>query len=437
VLATIRSFFAPPLSATTEQSTGKLVWLVRLRWLAITAQCLTIAPALEFELLEVQMLPYFAGVIVLLAGLNVVTWAALRRGAEATPGRILFQLGCDVIGLTCMLALTGGAWNPMVPILFVHTGLGALLLEGRLSLLFFALLIGCLLALQVLGQVPHVPPGLEGVLLPWQILFPAQLVVAGVFWILTAWLSRTLTGMTAHYALLQERQTGIDRLRAVGALAAGLSHELATPLNTAQLKLARLGRTPALADDIDLKTAAEALERCRDVLRHMAGAPLQPDRLHLEVVDVDEIVSQVCAGIQLEHENVGIHISTHGLAPRRALVPAVAFSQALLNLIDNAIEAGGSNSIEVMIDNPDGRTEVSILDRGKGWPEVVRTHVGEPFVTTKPGGVGLGLYFVHSLAAAVGGELLLRDRSDGGAVARIRFPRVSSVAAEAMEPATS
>jgi signal transduction histidine kinase len=41
--------------------------------------------------------------------------------------------------------------------------------------------------------------------------------------------------------------------------------------------------------------------------------------------------------------------------------------------------------------------------------------------------VGLGLYFVHSLAAAVGAELLLEDRSDGGAVARIRFPRVSAV----------
>jgi len=436
VLTTVRSFFAPPLSATSEQSTGKLVWLVRLRWLAITAQCLTIVPALEFELLEVRMLPYFAGVIVLLAGLNIVTWGALRRGADATPGRILFQLACDVIGLTCMLVLTGGAWNPMVPILFVHTGLGALLLEGRLSLLFFALLIGCLLALQALGQLPHVPPGLEGVLLPWQILFPAQLVVAGVFWILTSWLSRTLSGMTAHFAQLQERQTGIDRLRAVGALAAGLSHELATPLNTAQLKLARLGRTPELASDIDLRTAAEALDHCRDVLRHMAGAPLQPDRLHLEVVDVDEIVSQVCAGIQLENEHVGIHISTHGLAPRRALVPAVAFSQALLNLIENAIEAGGSDSIEVMIDNPDGGTEVSILDRGQGWPDVVRTHVGEPFVTTKPDGVGLGLYFVHSLAAAVGGELLLRDRSDGGAVARIRFPRVGSVSPGTVEATT-
>lgn len=433
MLATLRSFFAPPTSAYPEQSIAKLAWLVRLRWIAITAQCLTIGPALEFQLLEREMLPHFTGVIVLLAILNVVTWGALRRGATATPGRILFQLSCDIAGLSCMLALTGGAWNPMVPILFVHTGLGALLMEGQLSLLFFALLIGCLLLLQAFG---HVPPGLQGSMIPREILFPAQLVVAGVFWILTAWLSRTLTAMTAHFAQLQERKTGIDRLRAVGALAAGLSHELATPLNTAQLKLARMARTPALADDVDLKTAAEALEHCRDVLRHMAGAPLHPDRLHLEVVDVDEIVSQVCAGIQLEHEEVGIHISTHGPSPRRALIPAVAFSQALMNLIDNAIEAGGSDSVEVMIDNPDGRTEVAILDRGKGWPDVVKSHVGEPFVTTKPDGVGLGLYFAHSLAAAVGGELLLEDRRDGGAVARLRFPRVSG-AASRMEPATS
>lgn len=430
MLATLRSFFSPPIAATPEQSTAKLVWLVRLRWIAITAQCLTIGPALEFQLLELHMAPYFTGVIVLLAVLNVVTWAALRRGATATPGRILFQLSCDIVGLSCMIALTGGAWNPMVPLLFVHTCLGALLLEGQLSLLFFTLLIGCLLLLQGFG---HVPPGLEASMIPRQILFPAQLVVAGVFWILTAWLSRTLTEMSAHFAQLQERKTGIDRLRAVGALAAGLSHELATPLNTAQLKLARLGRIRQLSDDVDLTTAAEALEHCRDVLRHMAGAPLHPDRLHLEVVDVDEIVSQVCAGIQLEHEDVGIHISTHGPAPRRALIPAVAFSQALLNLIDNAIEAGGSDSVEVMIDNPDGRTEVAILDRGKGWPDVVKSHVGEPFVTTKPDGVGLGLYFAHSLAAAVGGELLLEDRSDGGAVARIRFPRVASVGAQAME----
>jgi two-component system sensor histidine kinase RegB len=431
VLATLRSFFSPPISADAEQSTAKLVWVVRLRWIAITAQALTIVPALEFQLLEPELLPQFIGIIVLLACLNAVTWVLLKRGATATPGRILFQLGGDIVGMSCLLALTGGAWNPMVPLLFVHTGLGALLLEGQLSLLFFTLLIGCLLLLQAFA---HVPPGLQGAMVDARILFPAQLVVAVVFWILTIWLSRTLASMQTHFAFLQQRKIGIDRLRAVGALAAGLSHELATPLNTAQLKLARLGRTRELADDADLKTAAEALEHCRDVLRHMAGAPLQPDRLDLEVVDVDEIVSQVCSSIALEHEEIGIYIHTHGRAPRRALIPAVAFSQALLNLIDNAIEASnGEQPVEVIIDNPDGHTEVAVLDRGKGWPDVVRSHIGEPFVTTKPDGVGLGLYFVHSLAEAVGAELRLEDRSDGGAVARLRFPPVSRGTTEAME----
>jgi two-component system sensor histidine kinase RegB len=344
---------------------------------------------------------------------------------------MLFQLSGDIVGLSCLLALTGGAWNPMVPLLFVHTGIGALLLEGRLSLLFFAILLGCLFSLQAFS---HIPPGLEGALIEPTVLFPAQLVVAVVFWILTAWLSRTLDSLQQHFAFLQQRQTGIDRLRAVGALAAGLSHELATPLNTAQLKLARLRRTQGLEDDADLTTATEALEHCGDVLRHMAGAPMHPDRLRLEVVDVDEIVSQVCSSIALEYEDLDIQIHTHGRAPRRALIPAVAFSQALINLIDNAIEAGGRDApVEVIIDNHASQTEVAVLDRGDGWPDVVRKHLGEPFVTTKPNGVGLGLYFVHSLAEAVGAELFLEDRVEGGSAARIRFPRVSSSTTEAME----
>ena len=49
-------------------------------------------------------------------------------------------------------------------------------------------------------------------------------------------------------------------------------------------------------------------------------------------------------------------------------------------------------------------------------------HLGEPFVTTKPKGVGLGLYFVHSLSEAVGAELNLADRPEGGAMAQILLP---------------
>jgi two-component system sensor histidine kinase RegB len=251
------------------------------------------------------------------------------------------------------------------------------------------------------------------------------MLFAVVFWILTAWLSRTLTSLHSHFLVLHERKTRIDRLRAVGALAAGLSHEFATPLNTAQLKLRRLARMHGLEGDADLETATEALTRCGEVLRHMAGSQLHPDGLSLEVVDIDLLVERVCTSVSQANEAATIKYLATGRSPRRALVPAVAFSQAVLNLIDNALLASGPDApVEVIVSRHAGVVDVSVLDRGDGWPEVVRRHFGEPFVTTRPDGVGLGLYYVYTLAEALGAALVLEDRSIGGAIARVALPAV-------------
>jgi len=435
MLDTFRSFFDPPITADPEQSTAKLAWVVRLRWVAIAAQLLSIVPALEFRVLEPEMLPLFCAVVATLAILNIGTWVGLRRGTKGSPGHLMIQLGADILGLSALLILTGGAWNPMVPILFVHSVLGALLLEGRLGLVFFGLLIA---SLGIIQFNSHIPPGLAGSLVPENILFPAQIVVALVFWILTAWLSGTLDNLKMWFAEAQERKTRIDRLRAVGALAAGLSHEFATPLNTAQLRLARVGRRHGLEADEDLRTAIEELERCGDILRHMAGSQLQPDRLSLEVVDLESLVRQVCESVGRVHEQATIRFLSDGRGPKRVLLPPVAFSQALINLVDNSIESGGQEGeVEIVLSRHGGRAELAVQDRGSGWPEVVRRHLGEPFVTTKPEGVGLGLYYVHSLAEAIGAELTLDDREFGGAVAKMSLPIVPSVpSGEAARPVT-
>jgi two-component system sensor histidine kinase RegB len=426
VLETIRSLFAPPLSAETAQGTAKLAWVVRLRWVALVTQLGTIWPAHYFGLLERELLAPFLAVIAGLATLNVATWLWLRRGRDARQAHVLIALTTDAAALSMLLALTGGAWNPLAPILFVHAVLGSLLLEGRLSLYFFAVLIACLAFIQTFA---HIPQGLDGKLVPSEILFPAQMLFAVVFWILTAWLSRTLTSLQSHFSALRDRKTRIDRLRAVGALAAGLSHEFATPLNTAQLKLRRLARVRELEGDSDLETASEALTRCGEVLRHMAGSQLHPDGISLDEVDIDWLVERVCTSVSQANENATIKYLATGRSPRRALVPAVAFSQAVLNLIDNALQAGGPMApVEVIVSRHAGVVDVSVLDRGAGWPEVVRRHFGEPFVTTKPDGVGLGLYYVYTLAEALGAALVLEDRSIGGAIARITLPAVAATA---------
>jgi two-component system sensor histidine kinase RegB len=422
MLESIRSFFAPPISADPAQSTTKLIWLVRLRWLALSAQILSIIPAVEFQLLEPQVIPIFSGVIAILIAFNAFTWLGLQRGWKLHRGHLLFQLCVDITALSTLLALTGGAWNPLVPILFVHSVLGAMLLEGQSSLILFG---GLILCLGIIQANSHIPPSLEGSLLPASILFPAQFLVALVFWILTAWLSRTLTALQSHAGLARERQTRIDRLRAVGALAAGLSHEFATPLNTAQLRLSRLARVQGLEEDPDLVTAREELERCGEVLRHMAGSQLHPERLTFSVLEVDLLARQICRSIGKVHDHASIRCQVEGRGPLRALLPSVAFSQALINLIENAIESSEDGAtVDVTVNGgPDG-VELLVSDRGEGWPTVVRNHFGEPFVTTKPNGVGLGLYYVHNLSAAIGARLTLEDREEGGATARISLPPV-------------
>jgi two-component system sensor histidine kinase RegB len=416
----LRSFFDPPVSPDAIRNSAKLGWIIRLRWIALGAQLAAIAPGIYFELLEPHRVPLFVGVIVGLALVNAGSWAALRRGYEPEQRDLLIQLGLDVAGTAVLLAISGGAWNPLVPILFVHAGLGSLLLEGKLSVFFFAVLLATLLFLQLFAQLP---PGLAGAPIRPVILFPAQLLVAVGFWFLTTWLSRTLGLLQRDLVLRRDRETRIDRLRAVGALAAGLSHELATPLNTAQLRLGRLARERGLADDPELEVAREALERCGEVLRQMAGAPLRPEGLSLEVTDIDALVHEVCSGLSAAEFGEPIRVSSRGRGARFCLVPRVPFTQGLLNLIDNAIEASnGPGDVEVWIDRDRDRVDVSVCDRGDGWPDVVKAHLGQPFVTTRPDGVGLGLYFVHTLSEAIGAEFHVEDRRDGGAVARISLP---------------
>ena len=422
----IRSFFAPPMTADLAEVTAKLDWIVRLRWLAISAQIISIFPALYFRMMDPDLLPVFAGAIGMLIAWNVLTWWALQRGWELPQPQIFMQLCVDIAVLATLLALTGGAWNPMVPILFVHSILGAMLLQGRRSLIFFFILLASVIVIQFNARIP---PALEASLLPRSILFPAQVIVALVFWILTAWLSRSLGELQADLSDARERKTRIDRLRAVGALAAGLSHEFATPLNTAQLRLGRLARSMELGENDDLITAREELNRCGEVLRHMAGSQLDPERLSLEVADLDILVEQVCRGIANDHaDGITLRYRTIGRGPFRALIPSVAFSQGVINLIDNAIQSGGDDAVvEVLVEGGVDHVDLSVADRGAGWPAIVRNHLGEPFVTTKPGGVGLGLYYVHSLSEAIGASLILEDRPEGGAVARVSLPRVGRV----------
>ncbi len=415
---------APISPATTGRDEGeraRLVWLTRLRWVAVAGQLAVLVPALSLGWLDRRLLVCFLSVVGGLVLLNVVTARWIVR--DRNPGRdmLLIQLLVDLGALTSLLLLSGGAWNPLAPLLFVHACLGALLLHGWRSAANLAALA---LAIGSVTLAPLHPPALPSPPTPVAVTLPSLLLVALVIWGFTSWMSGTLGEHRRLLLNLKEHQERGDRLRAAGALAAGFSHEFSSPLNTLKLRLGRLGRGTVDPEDADLLAAQRAVEQCEGVLRKMIGRRLEPGELRMEDVEVRGLVERVCAS--WGSGRTAPRFSVRG-RPISMVLPSLALTQALLNLLDNAAEAmegagDVSSPVEVELDADESTLRISVLDRGPGWPAVVRQNVGQPFVTTKSDGTGLGLYNAHALAVALGGRLHLGDRAEGGAIASFVLP---------------
>jgi two-component system sensor histidine kinase RegB len=423
--AVLRLLGSPGLLA--QRSRGdleriRLSLLARLRWVALCGQLAVVVPALRLGWLEQRMLAPYLGTVGGLLAYNVWTTWALRRDI-AGPRSVLLPLAVDLGALGVLLALSGGAWNPLASIFIVHAGLGALVLSGWRSVVFAGLLVVVAAAISL---VPTLPPAAPIRPTSVSIVLPSLVLVALTVWALTAWMAAGLAAQRRMLENLREQQQRVDRLRASGALAAGFSHEFSTPLNTLKMRLERLSRLELEGSgEKDLAAAREAADRCEGVLRSMVGRQLNPKKVRLEEVELSGLVRRVCDSWATGGR--AVQVTVEGEVGHTCLLPTLPLTRALLDLLDNAAEAspgGGTERDELRVQVTCGGDEcrVAVLDRGPGWPAVVRQNLGQPFLTTKPDGTGLGLYNAHSLAQALGGGLELESREGGGAVAAFRIP---------------
>ena len=219
-----------------------------------------------------------------------------------------------------------------------------------------------------------------------------------------------------------------ERGARTGELAAALAHEIKNPLTPIRgyARLLRgeleavaaserstfekgLSIIDAEAERIEIRVR-RALERARDT----SPGPVSLTRLLGEVVAILEVDPGVT--------RVELHLPSD-LPPVRAIEDAL--QGALVNLFENAAEAmrGRPGPICVRGTLDGGYVRLSILDRGPGLGAVPVEAAMRTFFTTKTQGSGLGLAVARSAVAALGGELVLRNRSDGlGAEVELTLP---------------
>jgi two-component system, LuxR family, sensor kinase FixL len=239
----------------------------------------------------------------------------------------------------------------------------------------------------------------------------------------------------AELELARQRQdlAHLSRVSMLGELAGALAHELNQPL-TAVLSNAQAGQRflrqgppdlaeiTAILDDIadDAKRAGGIIHGMRAMFKKDAPAEPQP-------VDVNESVNQV---LNLLHGEIVARKAKVVLVPGEGLPPVragrVEVQQMLINLVLNSLDAIKSDPLHGAVEITSLRhgrwVIVSVNDNGPGIPEEIMQRLFEPFVSTKSGGLGLGLAISRSIAERFGGELLAKNRPEGGAVFQMVLP---------------
>ena len=221
-----------------------------------------------------------------------------------------------------------------------------------------------------------------------------------------------------------------DRLAALGQLSAGLAHELRNPLGTIKASAEMLTKQVSGENEVAREVAgfiSSEVDRTNSlVTRFLQFA--RPLQVRLETADLAQMLDRSVAAAQREAPQVAIY---KNYAPE---IPPFPFDAELLerviyNLVLNAAQAtpaGGAVTVKTRAAG--GIAEITVIDRGQGIEPKNLDMIFNPFFTTKPQGVGLGLAICSKIVDEHGGKIAVESEPGRGSVFRVLLPMVRPAA---------
>jgi C4-dicarboxylate-specific signal transduction histidine kinase len=232
----------------------------------------------------------------------------------------------------------------------------------------------------------------------------------------------------AHVELAQAA-----RLRALGAMAAGIAHEVSQPISAVLLN-AHSSLNLLDAGAVDVAAVREAVadivadgRRARDVITRIRGlakhTPLRSAPVSMNEV-VDEVITLSRRMLRERHVRLQLGL-TSDLPP--VVGDRIQLQQILLNLVLNAVDAmqevnGGPRVLAIHSDRAPEGVVVRVKDSGRGINPEHLEHVFKPFFTTKEEGMGMGLSISRSIAETHGGQLRIAENSGDGMTFELALP---------------
>ncbi len=234
---------------------------------------------------------------------------------------------------------------------------------------------------------------------------------------------------------LEAEALHISRLCTIGEMASGISHELNQPLcailthTNVCLRAVKTGIKDIDRFTKNLETIASQTKLAGEIIRRIRDF-VQKRQPRRTIVDINDIISEVSGFLEsdIRHNEIKLELKPAETTPM-VLANAIQIEQVLMNLMRNSIEAmeniDAQNrrlTIHTSLDSGD-MLKVAVSDTGVGPPEI-SGRMFEPFFSTKPNGLGIGLSISHSIIEAHGGTLSAQANSDGGSTFKFTLPIV-------------
>jgi two-component system sensor kinase FixL len=226
---------------------------------------------------------------------------------------------------------------------------------------------------------------------------------------------------------LETELARLSRLTAMGEMASTLAHEINQPLSAISNYLQGCGRLLESVDHPNVPKIRDALaETTKQTLR--AGHIIRQLREFVARGETEKRPENLSKLVEEASALALVGAQEEGVKPRfrfeshtnSVLVEKVQIQQVLLNLMRNAIEAMHDSARKELLvatkEADDDMIEVSVADTGPGISEEIADRLFQPFVTTKPAGMGVGLSISKRIIEAHGGKMWVEPNPGGGTV---------------------
>ena len=350
---------------------------------------------------------------------------------DVASDRRMALLSISVKSVLCywLVAETGGVESSYYLIFLLPIVSAASLFEAGGALLATLLCSGLYLSFLLLVDFERyylMPEGVD------------ELTVRVIFFFVSAILVNRLAtdnrrkteSLAEAYRDLKEAQAEVrrsERLAALGQLSAGLAHEIRNPLGVISASAELLGKHVSSENDVAKEVAGfirtEVNRSNLLVTRFLNFA--RPSQLDPSIHDLNHVVERALKQLA-DKPNSGesrIEVKKDLAALPEFSFDSTLIESAVLNLLANAQEAmpfGGLLSVHTRHLN--GNVEIEVSDTGEGIPAEQMENIFNPFFTTKPRGVGLGLAIVSKFIDSHGGKITVTSEASKGSTFRIVLP---------------